>query len=195
MFSLRLLPAFHCSIALCNTCLCVFSLCHFPSLQTATASVVLPIAWRLLADSDWSLRESGVLLLGIVALRDPSRALVEHWPHVFPALGRGFDDPHSSFRAISFWAARHCLNLALKRGVRAVLRLLFLPFLLFWFWGVLCCALLCFSGLVLLLWLSFAVLCCAELCCAMLGWVVRCCVVFCCVVCCAELCCAVLVLR
>ena len=62
-----------------------------------------------------------MLLLGIIAVRDSSRALLEHWPHVFPALCRGFDDPHSSLRAISCWAATHCLDFALERGVRAVL--------------------------------------------------------------------------
>ena len=166
----------------------MFSLRHVPLLQTATASVVLPIVRRLLAESDWSLRESGVLLLGIIAWKDSSRALVEHWPDVFPALCRGFDDPHSSFRAISCCAARFCLGVALERGVRAVLSSSFAscPFL-FRFSGVLCCAVLCFAFSI---WCFFAsaFICCVVLCGVVLCYVGLGCAVLCCILLCGVLC-------
>ncbi len=108
-----------------------------------------------------------MLLLGIIALKDSSRALVEHWPHVLPALCRGFDDGHSSLRAISCWAAGHCLDFALECGVRAVLSSSFPSFpFLFRVFGF---AVLCFWGLFFLRWLSFAALCCAEVCCVVGG--------------------------
>ncbi len=85
-------------------------------------ATVLPIMRRLLAaESDWSLRQPGVLiLLGIIALKDPTRghALIDHVPHFVPALCRGLHDRRwsDSFRATSCWAASQCLDVALQRG-------------------------------------------------------------------------------
>ncbi len=193
------------SIALCNTCvLCssfpripllrcrvqhlskrvVFFPRHFSSLQTA--SVLLPITLRLLAESDWSLRESGVLLLGIIALQqDPSGKVAKHWPHVLPALCRGLDDGHASLRAISCWAATHCLYFAMECGVRAVLSssLPPFPFLLIRVFGF---AVLCFAVFFRVgrFCFGFHLLCCVvrrcDMCCACC--IVLCCAVLCCVV-------------
>ncbi len=78
--------------------------------------IVKSITWRLLAESDRSLLQSGMLLLGIIALNDTSHALVEDVPHFFPMLCQGLDDEHWCFRASSCWAATHCLDVMLKRG-------------------------------------------------------------------------------